>query len=72
MTLGPLNTAFAEYNKRAMHAGASDIQRRELRRAFFGGAQTLLSALNGADTPMVNTLCGEIEAHFKEVEAGAA
>lgn len=71
-TPGPLNTAFSEYNQRAIYSGASDRQRREMRRAFFGGAQTLLAALNGASPAMVNTLCVEIELFFKEVEEGKA
>lgn len=72
MTAGPLTEAFRAYETKALHAGVSARQRLELRRAFFGGAQTLLAALRGASPEMVATLCVEIEGHFSDVEAGKA
>lgn len=65
---GPLNEAFSAYLRLPTFSNLSDRQRKELKRAFFGGAQTLLASLNGATPAMVNTLCVEIELFFKDVE----
>lgn len=72
MTAGPLTEAFRAYETKCLHAGVSDRQRKELKRAYFGGAQTLLAALRNASPEMVTTLCIEVESHFADVEAGRA
>lgn len=72
MTTGPLSIALDAYLQLPAFAGMSDHMRKQIRRAFFGGAQTLLASLNGATPAMVMTLCAEIELHFAEVEAGKA
>jgi hypothetical protein len=71
-TPGPLNTAFNAYLQLPTFSNLSDRQRRELRRSFFGGAQTLLAALQGSTPAMVQTLCVEIEMFFQDVEDGRA
>lgn len=78
----PIGDAWATYAERVLPAGASDVQRQETKRAFYAGADGMLTSLlrlfgegdepTPEDLDLMQDVQDEIKAFVQEVLRGEA